>query len=250
MANQLILADKRDSFGYTQGCNVCLKVDDGTTFWTRKEILQKRSPFFKAMFSSSWRESSTSSEGKPIEIHEVPSDNLRTLLHFMCNHEVVWPARNEREFFEQYVTLLPYAHYFGFGDELECSAAALLKPLLSSTSVFKLWKMSEAFSAQTLSEMCESFLTNHFGEASQTNEFLLSDRELLRRVLHKGEVDCEVDCVMQSLEIWAKFHLRLKNEPVTPSGVQSYIMDLLPPQTMFTKGLKEHILTFNPRLFY
>jgi len=243
--------DHRLPFTRSPHTDVCLIVD-GTQFYVKKSVLCRCSCYFQAMFDRNWKESSQSEEGHPIFLEGISSDMFRTILHFLYTNKVVISGMEDSHWFDEYYEIMEAAHYFGIHEDMEISLGVLLRKYLEIHSVFYMWQKSQESESEILSQECERFLIKNFRAACATNEFLLCPRELLRRVLKGGEIDSEPDDILDKLKLWAQFNIRKEylnygNLGNMEMAVKKYIMDLLPPQTLFNRTLKYSLLTSRPR---
>jgi len=247
--------DHRLPFTRSSHTDVCLLVE-GTEFYAKKSVLSRCSCYFQAMFDRNWKESSQSKEGQPIFLEGISSDLFRTILHFLYTSKVIISEDSDSHWLDKYYEIMERAHYFGIHEEMEIGLLVHLKKHLQIHTVFALWKKFQENEFQILSQECERFLIVNFDKSCTTNEFLLCPRELLRCVLRGGDIDCDPDDILDKLKLWAQFNIRkeyLENFSHSEhignmeGAVKKYLMDLLPPQTLFNRTLKYSLLTARPR---
>jgi len=245
--------DHRLLFTRSSQTDVCLLVG-GTEFYAKKSVLSRCSFYFQAMFQRDWKESAQSKEGQPIYLEGISSDLVRTILHFLYTNKVI--ISEDSQWFDKYFELIETAHYFGVHEEMEIGLGIHLRKHLQIHTVFDLWQKFLDCGTEILSQECERFLIENFDKSCTTNEFLLCPRELLRRVLRGGDIDCDLDDILNKLKLWAQFNIRKEyQENFSHSehignmegAVKKYLMDLLPPQTLFNRTLKYSLLTARPR---
>jgi len=243
--------DPRLPFTASPHTDTCL-VAEKTSFYVKKSILCQNSSYFKAMFSRQWLESSQSEKGNPIFLSDISAELCRTILHFLYTHKLYIPSiSDDHVWFTHINDIMEKAHYFGIHEDMELALGILLKKRLTPSSVFQIWNQSQALLSEVLSGECEKYLVHNFNVACETNEFLLCKRELLRRVLRGGEIDVDTDLILEKLKIWGRYCLWKKGTKGNMDGtlvlsgesdVKRYIMDLLPPQTLFSRTFKYFLL--------
>jgi len=246
-----VKTDTRLQFAKTHTTDVCIVVDD-IEFYLHKNILSKKSPFFEAMFARNWRENAQTQEGQPIYLSELDPDVCRTVFHFIYTSKVVLPGIHDSiSWFSKYSDLIEVANYFAISEDMELGMGNALKKLLTRHTVFKVWQLSQFAGSEVLSKQCEKYLITNFQLASEESDFFFCSRELLKRILIGGEIDCDPDLILERLRLWARFNMyqSLEHSVLGYSEIaeKKFLMDLLPPQTLFSKTLKRAILTADKR---
>jgi len=267
------LMDPRLSFLCGSNTDVCL-IAGGKEFYVKKSVLSARSWYFRAMFARNWLENSQSKLGQPIYLEEISADLCKTILHFLYTGKTCFPEAGLDAWFQNFQEIMLAANYFGIQDEIEGSLGIYMRKFLSINSVFDMWLKSRETDSEVLSHECERYFIDNFSAASQTNDFLLCPREFLYQVLRRGDIDCHPDEILEKLIVWAQFNIRKESltidpvEPIdiNPAGngsrntseykreiseteiadvsenmemaIKRYLVDLLPPRTLFSRPLK------------
>jgi len=213
-------------------------------FHVNKALLSKKSSFFEAMFNRNWRENSQSKEGQPIYLSELDAYICKTIFHFLYTSKLVLPGvTDDTAFFTRYTELMNIAFYFGIEEDMELGIGKYLKKLLTKKTVFHIWELTYLAGSEILTKECEKFLINNFPLACESSEFFFCSKELLRRILSSGDIDCDPDYILEKIKLWARFNMYREQEHFTELAEKKYIMDLLPPQTFFAKTLKRALLS-------
>jgi len=240
------IKDTRLPFTKSPESDVCIVIDD-CEFHLNKNLLTNKSSFFEAMFNRNWRESSQSKEGQPIYLSELDSDLCRTIFHYLYTNRLLLPGvTDDSMFFTKFHEVIAIAQYFGIEEDIEIAMGHFLRKLLTKHTVFRIWEITYFSGTEALSSVCEKWLIQNFHVACEVFDFFFCSRELLRRILCGGEIDCEPDLILEKLKLWARFNLyREQNVPIqSEMAEKKYLMDLLPPQTLFSKTIKRAILGF------
>jgi len=238
--------DSRLQFTKTEKTDIWIVVE-GNEFYLNKNILVKKSSFFESMFSRDWRENSLSNAGQPIYLSELDADICRTIFHFIYTGKLVLPEDEDEDIpiLKWYTALMDVAQYFDILEDLELGMSRFIRKFITKHSVYRIWEFSFLAGSEMLCKECEKYLIDNFMAASQVVEFVFSSRELLKRILNNGEIDCSPDFILEKLIYWAKFNLYRQNPLLIQNELSEklYLMDLLPPQTLFSKNMKRAILT-------
>jgi len=234
---------KSEIFLEAHGDSIAIILDDGTKFYLDKDIVCPKSHYFNSLFSSNWTETEKIKNGEAISISDMSTEEIRTILHYIYVDEVrKFQVANSEEFFEKYWGLVYSAHFFGLF-EFEEDLSDYCMKYLTIDNLFLKWNQAMIFNCQGLKRKCEEFMVRHFDEISRDEKFNSCPRQLLQNVFNGGEININPDYLLEQVVQWGTHNLLKEGIEYSKDNLQKYIIDLLPPTTLFSKQHKEFILS-------
>eukprot|EP01126_Amoeba_proteus_P045380 TRINITY_DN5074_c0_g2_i6.p1 TRINITY_DN5074_c0_g2~~TRINITY_DN5074_c0_g2_i6.p1 ORF type:complete len:233 (+),score=22.57 TRINITY_DN5074_c0_g2_i6:214-912(+) len=229
------------------------------------------SMYFRAMLERDWKETQNIKEGIPIAIPNIDSDILRTILRFIECGEIVFP-KIERDFFSIYLELVYHSNYLGIPDMEDC-LSSLAGKFLTIDTLRLSWTEAVICGCTGLARECERFASTNFDRVSAHDEWLRLPREFIRNILMRGDIKCKNQFIVDALFMWGRlciqfsvfrcfagwvrralinhahsllFRYNLYKEGTFPKleVLQAYVVDLLPPHTLFSQDNKMFLLTY------
>jgi hypothetical protein len=226
--------------------SVSITLDDGELFYVDPTIVCSRSHYFNSLFSGNWVEKESIKNGIPISISEIKSDDMKILLHYIYIDEIL-PFSNTMtrdEYFEKYFSLVYWANFLGLFQFEEDMSYFSMKYLTIET-LFLRWKQSTNYQCFGLKNRIEEYFINNFMiiAEKQGDFFFHCPRKLLQNVFRSGDINASHDEQLELVFEWGRRKLKLKNIQVTDDNLRQYILDLLPPSTLFNKEHKEFLFS-------
>ena len=203
-----------------------LSFDDGTVMKASEILLAYRSQYFEAMFQGQWKESSC----KTVQLHCIEAERFKKLLEYLFYDRVV--LSQVEDLFE----LVAIATYFRVSSLISACEDAAVRRLLTKESCCSLWIMAEEYGLTDLAEACMRFFENHFSPCSHAPEFLKLSKDQLLRVLSSGNIDCDVEFMIERLHVWIAHHSSSDDD------ARRLVAELLPPSTLFNVAIRNFVL--------
>lgn len=225
------------------GC-IAIILDDGTKFYLDKDIVCPKSHYFKSLFSSNWTETEKIRNGVPINITGMSSEDIRTILQYLYVGDVrPIEAANAEEFFDKYWSLVYCAHFFGLFD-FEEDLSDHCPKYITAENIFLKWNQAMIFQCRGLQRVCEEFMVHNFEEVSHQENFTSCPRQLLANVFSGGQINTSnPDSLFELVVHWGTVNLLKDGLEYSKENLQKYIIDLLPPTTLFSKQHKDFLLS-------
>lgn len=234
---------KSEAFLKPHDDSIAIILDDGTKFYLDKDIVCPKSHYFKSLFSSNWTETEKIRKGEAISITGMSTEDIRTILHYIYTDEVRnIDATNGEDFFEKYWSLVYCAHFFGLFD-FEEDLSDFCPKYINIENIILKWNQSMIFHCRGLQRICEDFMVHHFDEISRQDNFNSIPRQLLQNVFSGGQININPDYLLEQVIQWGTSNLLKDGIEYSKDNLQKYIIDLLPPTTLFSKQHKEFILS-------
>jgi len=216
--------EKSDNF-----CDVVLLVED-KRFECHKAILMSRSSFFYSLLKWNWKESNQ----KEIVINEMGADVAELVLHFIYNNTLEISSSVSA------MELYKVAQFFGI-HEMLLQCETFLIENVDSESVCEVWNEAVQLQAENLMENCKTYFINYFSDCTKSSGFLRLEKSLLKLALNTGEISEDWDEVFEPVMAWCKHTAANTAE----ANVQNIAFELLPPQTIFNREIKDFLLNGN-----
>ena len=204
--SDMVLASLNDLRIHRELCDVELIVDD-VRIPAHKSILCACSPYFKAMFTSSYSESSQGS----VVIREVSSTALELLVQYFYTSEVYITTENVQE-------LLSASCMFQIMP-LKDACCEFMRRHLGVTNCLGVRAMADLHSCAQLKKIAEDFAKKNFASVIESEEFLKLEVEHLIDLFSSDElVVSSEEKVYEAVMIW------IQHDPVKR---EEYLIQLL-----------------------
>lgn len=189
-------------------------------------------------------------ELRVVPIGNISSDDFAAVLHFAYTHRL---PRSHENRLEDLLRLQPASGYFAFPALAEGIAARIATVVeLNYNNCASIYNMAKASSFATLEGKCCEFVLQRF-ESFPLTRFLSLPRDLLVRVLERGEIDAEEEVVFERLIRWGFAQLGRAQLADTSririahdAELQRTLDGMLPPTVLMTKRNKRALLGYNP----
>lgn len=201
-----VLATLNDLRHNGELCDVVLKVED-KEFNAHKVVLSANSPYFHAMFTSSYTEASQSA----IELHDISAAALEAIIHFLYTSEVYISTNNVQE-------LLPAASMLQI-TALRGACCEFMTRHLGVANCLGVRAFADAHSCPQLKTIAEEFAKEHFHEVVQLEEFLGLQVDQIVALLSADDLNIQSEeKVYEAMIGWVKHD---------PANRDRHIADLL-----------------------
>jgi len=217
---------KRPYFTPT-GNDVCFLVE-GEKFYSQKKLLSSESEFFSSMFNVDWnfKEAKYQIEN-PIPLPNISSAMFQALLHYVHCKKIILTLVEDRW------ELSSYSQYFGM-ENLSIACQQSIGNKLSDDTVCFVWNRASRTGASTLCNCCKTYFMENFSSIVHSPGFVVLHRALLKEGLQSGNINGQFKVVLRAVRSWAWFNMVvIDKSPYTEEALQNYILDLLPPNTLF-----------------
>ncbi|XP_063192334.1 kelch-like protein 10 [Chroicocephalus ridibundus] len=176
---------------------------DGIEFPAHKTILCNCSPYFRALFSSSW----SSAEKSVYKIPGTSPEMMRLLIEYAYSGTVPVTADNV-------VSLLIEADQFNVLGTLRV-CCEFLKAHLCLENCIGIWKFTGYYYCPDLREEAHQFILHHFEQVTKVStEFLELSIDDLERILEKEELPVTEEVVFNALLKWVAHDLQTRRQHI------------------------------------
>ena len=175
-------------------CDTTLCVG-GKTFYAHKTVLAAASPYFKALYSSSFGDAEI--ESKPVVLTDITSDVMECILDFIYSGEVELCNENIKDIISaaNYLLLL----------SLKNRCTKYLQKMLTPSNCLSIESTAEKYDCQKLKCTATSYIRENFSLISATNEFLELDFKRLTDLVSSDDtkIDRE-EQIFEAIMKWIK----------------------------------------------
>ncbi|XP_002739313.1 kelch repeat and BTB domain-containing protein 8-like [Saccoglossus kowalevskii] len=172
-------------------------------FPCHRNVLACCSPYFKAMFTSGMRESSS----HKITIEDIEPLAVELMLKYVYTSHVDVDGDNVQ-------ALLHAASVFQM-PMLARVCTAFLKSQLGRLDCFKILQLADVYSILYLKDIANSFILHNFCDVSKSDDFLQLNRDALIGYLKDDDVIVENEEILcTSLLRWVEFNLEDREEAI------------------------------------
>ncbi|XP_074424770.1 kelch-like protein 10 [Larus michahellis] len=176
---------------------------DGIEFIAHKMILSSCSPYFRALFSSSW----SNAERKVYQIPGTSSQMMRLLMEYAYTGTVLLTDDNVE-------SLLIVADQFNVLDIVRL-CCEFLKSQLCLENCIGIWRFTGYYYCPDLREAAHEFILHHFEEVTKVStEFLALSFNELERLLEKDELPVKEEAVLEAVLKWVAHDLQSRRQHV------------------------------------
>ena len=181
-----------------QLCDVTLRAGS-EMFRAHRVVLAAASPYFKAMFCTSMRESDMSD----IPIQGVKPSVLSSLIEFAYTSEIHVSEMNV-------CSLLPAATMFQMTDVIE-ACCTFLEQQLDASNCIGIADFAQAHGCSDLFEKSRRFMYENFTDVAQNEEFMTLSAPQVKQVIRMDalNVRCESEVYMSVIR-WVKHDVRFR----------------------------------------
>ncbi|XP_074428239.1 uncharacterized protein LOC141737442 [Larus michahellis] len=176
---------------------------DGIEFIAHKMILSSCSPYFRALFSSSW----SNAERKVYQIPGTSSEMMRLLMEYAYTGTVPLTDDNVE-------CLLIAADQFNVLDIVRL-CCEFLKSQMCLENCIGIWRFTGYHYCPDLREAAHEFILHHFEEVTRVStEFLALSFNELECLLEKDELPVKEEAVFEAVLKWVAHDLQSRRQHV------------------------------------
>ena len=171
-------------------CDIILIVE-GVQFPAHKVVLAACSPYFQAMFTSSFKEKYMSRQ----EIHGISSEAFSILLSFIYNgKDLVIKDDNVESLLE--------ASSFLQLDHVKALCSVHLKSMISSHNFLEIRDIATRYDSKEVTQACDKFISFNFHKIVTSPSFLSLSEENVATIISNDLPDVHKQIVVEGVEKW------------------------------------------------
>ncbi|EDO34935.1 predicted protein [Nematostella vectensis] len=198
-------------------CEVTIVVN-GKPFYAHRNVLAAASPYFRAMFSSHFREQN---ESKPVILENITADVMEELLNFIYAGTIKITPFNVKD-------LVSASNYL-LMNSLKDACVSFMKSMINPSNCLGIETAANQFDCEALRKTANQYILDNFATVSQTDEFKSLPADKLEEFLSSDEtkVDRE-EQIFEALETWVS-HNEDERKPLFPRLIQHVRFPLMSP---------------------
>lgn len=176
-------------------CDTTIRAE-GTDFAAHRCVLTAASEYFRALFTTDFKENETN----VVELKSITSDAMNEVLQFMYTGEAKADSSNAQD-------LVMAADYFMLPN-LKSIASELLEGTISESNCLELESFASQFNCELLKQAAVAYKVNNFATVVASDDFKSLDLENVKDLISRDEifVSKEED-VYEAVILWVKHDL-------------------------------------------
>ena len=199
----------------------------GKIYNLHKAILACQSEYFYSMFTGCWKEKE--------EKDSILLQFSDLLYQYFYQGKIEW----ENVSFDELLDLCSIARYYIIEDLVNLCEIEFCR-FLSLRNINTLFPLSNSLCLEDLKSSIIHYIAKHFKDFTEQDDFIHTDKALLKMVLSTGCIELDFNTIYQSILKWGESQTNDSEKKI-----DIIIQDLLPPHVLFNSTNK-NFLVGNP----